>query len=460
MFASFKYDALPLKDIMLDVRNPRIVTQSVLSTQEEILQYLFDYEGLFGFIAKIADEGRNKGAERPYVVKTGNTYTVIEGNSRIAAYKVLSGLMVPPSEYAGSVSKVTTALAKSLLTVECTIAPSRDALLPIMANAHFGLGDKSKWGYLGSRKAVYDEWKGGKTIAQLAKVFDREEGQIRELINEFLLYRETLNLTWSKAERTALEKPSVKFNPPVRFLQTKGHQDKIGIKYGSPDPAIIFASAEAKKKLKHLVKKLVVSPAKGLGATASYDDVFADYGSKGASPSAGSASGGAAAGTGGAGAASGTGAGGGSPGGGSGSGAGTATSGAPTLKPGALFAYPVSVNNNLISALMKEAKGLNCKAFPAAGTFLLRNVVEAVLKNIIYDQKANPASNYLDLEGSLNLCVSAKVTLPAEDRKVLKEFHKSHLAYLNLGAHGNVVPNYDRMVSARDCIDLFIKRNV
>jgi hypothetical protein len=97
------------------------------------------------------------------VVKTGTHYTVIEGNTRIAAYKVLTGLINVPSEFGASAPHVSQSAKTSLLTIDCSIAPSRDAFLSIMASAHFGLGDKSKWGYLGSRKAVYDEWKTGKS---------------------------------------------------------------------------------------------------------------------------------------------------------------------------------------------------------------------------------------------------------------------------------------------------------
>lgn len=90
MYSGFKYDSIPLKDIILDDRNPRIVTQLKLSSQAEILAYLFRHEDLEAFIKKIALEGKNFGAERPYVVKTGTHYTVIEGNTRIAAFKVLT----------------------------------------------------------------------------------------------------------------------------------------------------------------------------------------------------------------------------------------------------------------------------------------------------------------------------------------------------------------------------------
>lgn len=448
MYGTFKYNSIPLAKIFLDAKNPRIVTQKKLSTQNEILKYLFEHEDLELFIRKIATEGKNQGAERPYVVKVGDKYTVVEGNTRIAAYKVLTGLLTPPHGYASSVPNIAEKAKGALLDVDCSIAPSRDALLPIMANAHFGLGDKSKWGYLGSRKAVYDEWRAGKSVPKLAKTFDRTPRQIRELILEYRLYLKALGLQWSAKEKAALLNPAVEFNPPVRFLQTKGHKQKMGISYDDANLTVIFAGKEAEKKFKHLIAKLVICPQKGLGATATFDAVFADYKGKKPSGTATSTAGraGSSAGTG-------------SPAT-SGGGGAAKQSGAAASRPDTLFAYPVTVTNALVSQLMREAKDLSYKRYPASATFLLRNVVEAILKHIIDQQKANPASKALDLEAALNLCLSSSVSLSTSDKKVLKEFKGSHLSYLNLGSHGNVIPNPDRVAGARDCIDQFVKKYV
>jgi hypothetical protein len=59
MYSGFKYESIPLKDIALDDRNPRIVTQAKLSSQDERLAYLFEYEDLERFIKKISSEGKN-----------------------------------------------------------------------------------------------------------------------------------------------------------------------------------------------------------------------------------------------------------------------------------------------------------------------------------------------------------------------------------------------------------------
>ena len=92
--------------------------------------------------------------------------------------------------------------------------------------------------------------------------------------------------------------------------------------------------------------------------------------------------------------------------------------------------------------------------------FLLRNFLEVLLKQIIDDQDANPTKKSLDLEGAINLSLSNRVDLHADDRRVLVEFKKNHLENLNLGAHGTLIPNSMRLFAARDCVDQFVKRNV
>jgi len=462
VFSKFKYERIPLSLIKLDFKNPRIVTPENLKSEDEIVKYFFEHEGLSAFLKKIAHEGRNQGAERPYVVKIGKEYTVVEGNTRIATYKLLTGLLVAPNEYINAVPNVANAMKEDLMSVDCTIAPSRDSLLPIMANAHFGVGDKSKWGYLGSRKAVYDEWVGGKSIAQLAIAFDRKQGQIRDLILDYKLYQVALEYDWTAAERQALLDPSVEFNPPVRFLQTLGHKSAIGIDYDRVNLAVLFASDEAKRKFRHLVKKLVINSEKGVGATATYEGVFSDYipetppssMSEDAddTPSSngegeGSASGDKS-----------------TSGGGASNDGDSSNSDTPhggsKLKKGALFNYPASGSNLLIVQLMKEAKDINANKLPAAATALLRCIVEAILKSIIDDQNGNQQNKLLSLETALDICLGNTIQLGLDDKKILKEFKKSHLEYVNLGTHATVIPNTLRLMAARDCIDQFVMRNV
>ncbi len=443
MFDNFKYALVPLKDVALDVRNPRLVTLKPLKDEAAIIEYLFNHENLASFLQKIAAEGRNAGAERPYIVSEGaaGKYVVIEGNTRIATYKLLTGLSSPPAAHKGKIPAITAAQKKLLEAIDCSIAPHREALLPIMASAHFGLGDKSKWGYLGSRKAVFDEWKSGHSIGKLAEIFSQKKGKIRDLILEYSLFLEALKFKWTSEDREMLEDPAVEFNPPVRFLQGTGHKEKVGIVYDRDNLAVSFTDEEAKSKFRHLVSKLVIAPEKGLGATAKYDEVFADYKSNGVDTGKGEKKGEKSPG---------------GKGGGKDDGGDSKTK-SPDLKVGALFNYPVSIHSQLVKRLAEEAKNLNCKNFPASGTFLMRNFIEAILTEILSKQKTIPASS--SLESLLNLAQQQDVNvIDQTNKKVLSEFKKNHLNYLNLGAHANIIPNADRLFSARDCIDQFVKK--
>lgn len=460
MFSKFKYERIPLSLIRLDDRNPRIVTQNKLKSEQEILEYFFEHENLAGFMKKIASEGHNQGAERPYVVKDGKSYIVVEGNTRIAAYKLLTGALNPPSDYASSVPHIPDSMKQGLSAIDCTVAPTRDALLPIMASAHFGLGDKSKWGWLGSRKAVFDEWKSGRSINHIATVFDKKPGEIRGLILEYQLYLEALKLNWTSAEKEELLKPGLEFNPPVRFLQSTGHKSAVGIDFDRTNLGIIFTDGEGKDKFKHLVHKLVVETGKGLKATSSYKEVFADYTPSVAASkptSAASATNSNSVST----PASGV-----SP-----TSTSTATHAGPGTntprnaagskrRKGILFVYPSTTNSAVHQQLMKEAKSLNFEKFPAAGTALLRCIVETILKSIIHDQGANSDNKLLSLETALDSCLSKRVVLSPDDKRILKEFKRSHVDYVNLGTHGTVVPNPSRLEAARDCIDQFVMRNI
>ncbi|KQS03567.1 hypothetical protein ASG11_04275 [Sphingomonas sp. Leaf357] len=454
MYEKFKFDRVGLSLIDLDDKNPRIVTPQRLTSPKEILSYFFEHEDLSTFVKMIAVEGRNPGAERPYVIRSGKRYVVVEGNTRIATYKLLTGQLVAPEEYVSALPHITDDRKEELLSVDVAIAPSRDALMGIMARAHFGRGDKSRWGYLGSRKAVYDDWKAKKSIAQLASVFDRTQAQIRDLLIEYELYLEALKLTWTPAEKELLLRPSIEFNPPVRFLQTAGHKQLMGIDFDRANVQVQFLARDAKQKFHHLIKKMAIND-KGPGATASYAEVFADYTPPTTSPA--SAGGTVQAGSSGASTSSAAGS---STSGSSSSTSQTSTTATGSLKTGALFDYAVTKNNAPLRQLMKEAKGLNSKTFPAAGAGLLRSVVEVTLKVIIDDQNANTTNSLLSLETALSIAQGKNVKLGADDKRILKEFNKNHLEYINLGAHATVVPNYDRLVMARDCIAPFIMRNV
>ena len=53
VFDKFKYERVPLSLIKLDTHNPRIVTATRLTSEDEIVRYMFEHEDLEAFLKKI-----------------------------------------------------------------------------------------------------------------------------------------------------------------------------------------------------------------------------------------------------------------------------------------------------------------------------------------------------------------------------------------------------------------------
>lgn len=463
MYKEFQLATVPLSEVLLDLKNPRIVSAKTIETQDEILEFLFEHEKLIEFIKDIAQKGKNPAAERPYVFRDGKKYIVGEGNTRIAAYKVLTGLLKSPKHWSAAIPKLTGSEKKSLQDIDVSIAPSKESLAPIKARLHFGLGDKAGWSWLSSRQEIASELQRLKSSSEVAKVFNKSNSEIQGFLMDYEIYKEAVKLKWTEAELHVLQQPRLEFNPPIRFLETKGHKEKVGILLDKTNIKVSFADATAKQRFKHLVAKLVVHRTPGIGATASYEAVFEDFKvptAKKASPkssgdekvggdghpksgSPGSSD---------------------DPSGEAGHGKGKGSSsggGIGQKKPGRLFNYKPKVQNTLIEQLMTEAAELDCKKFPGAGTVLLRCIVEAVAKRIIQENKLDPDNKVDDLSTALSLLrKSPKTPLTKEERKIIEEFGNQNLQYLNLVAHANVRPNFARLETVLSIIDMFIKKHV
>jgi hypothetical protein len=414
MYNQLKLATLQLDKIILDPKNPRLVSLKKGSTEYEIVEYFFRHEDLLGFIKRIVADGKNSAAERPYVYKSGKKFVVAEGNTRIAAYKVITGMVVPAKEWLTQLPMISDEFKKELLLVDVSISPSRELLAPIKARLHFGRGDKAVWSWLSSRKEIYEEYNRLKSISAVAGVFDRSQAEITEFLLEYDLYLESLKLKWNASETAVLTEPRLEFNPPVRFLQTQGHKEKVGVSYDKNTIKIVFADSEAKKKLKHIVQKLVINKTKGIGATATYDEVFADYvapgPSKQALPNASS------------------------------SGSSATVKGPPhsrasvptappppmqpssrpaVLKAGRLFDCKPSTAHPLLEQLFAEAAELDCRKYPGAGAMLLRCIIEATFKKLI-------SANNLDPAGSVNTINNAVSLLISEQKSPLTKEEKRH----------------------------------
>ncbi|WP_425417348.1 hypothetical protein [Oricola indica] len=462
----FKLEDIDTATISLDLENNRIVGDPP-KNEQEIVDYLYKHEDLRRMLADVSANGVNPAAELPYLVPAGSGYLVIEGNTRVTTYRLLSGSLQPPAHLAGIVPKVSDEIKQGCKRVRCAIAQNREQLKPLQAEAHFGRGAKSPWSYLGSRQAVYRDWKSGLIIDRLADIYRSKPAEIRSFLIQYDLYLKVLALDWSAGELEKLKEPNLQFNPPVRFFDTSANRQRVGVEFDTIECRVNLVGEEADGKLKHLIRKQLLEKGNSITATSTYDEIFADYtppkkpdsgqsdgGSQGGGQSDGGSQGSGSASSDGSSEKE------------SGEGDGTQPSGAAETsgahsrrKPYALFDYRPVKTSQAWAQMLKEARALNCKNYPVAGAGLLRSIIEYVLKGIIDDKNLNPKGKDHTLVSALDLVLSAQV-LSAKHKRILVAFRRdSYPEHLNLLLHGNRKAHHTKILQIRDAIDEFIKDN-
>jgi hypothetical protein len=86
---------LPVNNLDFDKENPRFPTEIGKSSEKILIERFIRDERLLEIVQSIADQGFFPG-EPLLVVKNGRRYTVVEGNRRLAALKLLNKIIEPP----------------------------------------------------------------------------------------------------------------------------------------------------------------------------------------------------------------------------------------------------------------------------------------------------------------------------------------------------------------------------
>jgi len=126
---------IPITNLVLDSENTRIPRSDL--GQQELIQDLVEFEDVYEIAKSIVNNGFFP-SENLIVIQSNkkNIYTVLEGNRRIAALKVL----FQPEILIGSSQKKFQALSKNFLNkiieVRTVLAPSREDAEIIIANIH------------------------------------------------------------------------------------------------------------------------------------------------------------------------------------------------------------------------------------------------------------------------------------------------------------------------------------
>jgi hypothetical protein len=175
------YDKWPrqkvkITDLFLDPENIRLQVE-VKSSQEALINDLFFNENAMQVLESIATDGFFPD-EVPVVVKEDKKFTVIDGNRRVAALKVLARPKIVPSKEV-SIKEIVKKTSPSISEVEVVVAPDRDSVRHFLASKHTQ-NTRRPWRPLRQAYFYKAELERGKTVQDLREDYPTVD------INKFL----------------------------------------------------------------------------------------------------------------------------------------------------------------------------------------------------------------------------------------------------------------------------------
>lgn len=221
---------LPVDQLDFDPHNPRFPREIAGGPEPALISRFIRDERLLEVLTSIADQGYFAG-EPLLVVANGDRHHVVEGNRRLAALKLLNGLVsVPPGRF--SIEDVIAEARHRPHRVPCLIFPSADRIMRYLGFRHI-TGIKS-WSSL--QKARYlqqmrDRFYLGLDGREQLKAMAREIGSRADYVGSMLA---SLNL-YEVAEREnfygvpGLQPDNIEFSVLTTALSYGSIADYLGL---------------------------------------------------------------------------------------------------------------------------------------------------------------------------------------------------------------------------------------
>lgn len=215
--------------LLFDPKNTRIPADRRSEDQRKLLHELLEHEDVTGLASSISKLGLFPN-ERLVVISSGHRFTVLEGNRRLAAIKLLLSPELAPTDtlvkYFRRLS-ATTDLA-ALGKIEVAIVQSRIAAAPIIAALHTR-DSKRRWSSLQQARFYRELIDEGQSPSEIAEEIGITLGQVNGYLRAEKLYRLALSFEYDKDLRHKIEDSKFPLTTLERFLESKLGRKFIGI---------------------------------------------------------------------------------------------------------------------------------------------------------------------------------------------------------------------------------------
>jgi hypothetical protein len=259
-YSSWPTRKLSVTTLRLDSQNPRLTNQGRSITQPEIINYLIENEKVIELAKSIISKGYFLN-ESPIVVNEDGKYIVLEGNRRIAACKILINPdLIKSAPRRSTIKKSLETFDLSLIKkVDTIISPTRKKADIMIMNRHTGGSVVEKWDKTKQDRFIYNRFKGGETVDEMAFVFGINKSEIRKALQRYNVFIEINKLNLEEREKRVLQE-EVKFSMTniERIYESKYGKDFLGIDFNEQGNVIKkLPKAEFEKRLATITEKVI-----------------------------------------------------------------------------------------------------------------------------------------------------------------------------------------------------------
>ncbi|MAZ70272.1 ParB N-terminal domain-containing protein [Porticoccus sp.] len=218
-------------ELGFDSDNPRFYRLNNEHSQEDLIEDMFDDEGVADLMRSIGQKGYFEG-EPLLVTRENDKFIVVEGNRRLAAVKLLNGEITPPPKRTNSVKQIVEeTIVEPPFELPCIIYPERRDVLRYLGYRHItGIKEwdsLSKAKYLAKiRTEFYAEETIDNQMRDLAKDIGSRSDYVAQLLTALNLYLHAERKSFFDLQMTAKD---VVFSYITTALNYKRITDWLGL---------------------------------------------------------------------------------------------------------------------------------------------------------------------------------------------------------------------------------------
>lgn len=259
-YAQWKRKVAKVSTLLLDRENPRIPPTDQELSQGELLAELIEHDRVYDLAKRIANEGYYAD-ELLIAAPRDGKLVVVEGNRRLAALKALLSPEAAPEQHQRRFRGLSAKVPKSMIrAIPITVAPSRDAALPRIAEKH--------------TRSMLQQWKTpqkarfyqslldqGKTADEICESHGLSPSQLDDFVRLGTLYQMACSLNLpTDVQRYVANPRSFPLTNLERLIESQPGRDFLGVE---THPKHVFRGRVPAAEFEKGFAKMVADVAKG-----------------------------------------------------------------------------------------------------------------------------------------------------------------------------------------------------